>query len=74
MKHLSANEIIEFVSLTELNDEAKNLCATVNGHICKCKKCFELVKAFQMVKDELNSEIEKDIKIVRQLDEQEVSL
>lgn len=35
MEHLTVDEIIEFVSLTELNNEAINLFASVNGHIRK---------------------------------------
>lgn len=52
MKHLTVDEIINFVSLTELNDEALVLCAYVNEHIRKCKRCREIVRAFQMIYDE----------------------
>ena len=52
MKHLTVDEIIDFVSLTELNSEAVKLSATVNGHICRCRKCLKLVTAFQTVYDE----------------------
>ncbi len=54
MSHLTVDEIISFVSLTELNEEAIELSATVNRHICKCKKCFELVNNFQMIYDEFS--------------------
>lgn len=54
MSHLTVDEIISFVSLTELNEEATELSATVNRHICECKKCFELVNNFQMIYDEFS--------------------
>lgn len=52
MKHLTVDEILNFVSLTELNSESIELSATVNGHIRKCEKCLKLVRAFQMIYDE----------------------
>ncbi len=52
MKHLSVDEIIAFVSLTELTDEAIQFSAYVNGHIRQCERCLELVRAFQMIYDE----------------------
>ena len=52
MKHLSIDEILDFVSLAELNSESIELSATVNGHIRKCEKCLKLVRAFQMIYDE----------------------
>ena len=52
MQHLRVDEIIDFVSLSELNDEAVALAATVNGHIRKCQHCLRLTKAFQMIYDE----------------------
>ncbi len=51
MKHLSIDEIIDFVSLTELNGDSITISATVNGHIRKCEKCLKLVRSFQMVYD-----------------------
>lgn len=54
MKHLTVDEIIKFVSLTELNSEAINLSASVNGHIRECEKCLKLVRAFQMIYDEFS--------------------
>ena len=54
MKHLTVEEIIQFVSMTELTTETIHFSAAVNGHIRKCAKCLELVKSFQMVHDELS--------------------
>ncbi len=66
MKHLTVDEIIEFVSLTELNGEAINISASVNGHIRECEKCLKLVRAFQTIYDEFSrlssdSDIKKHI-------------
>ena len=55
MTHLTIDEMIEFVSLTELNSEALELSATVNGHIAKCERCLRLVRAFQIVYDGFSS-------------------
>lgn len=54
MNHLTVDEIIGFVSLTELNTEAIELSAAINGHIRKCEKCLKLVRAFQMIYDEFS--------------------
>ena len=67
MKHLSVDQIIEYVSMTKMNDEELNLSATVNEHICKCEKCFELVQSFQLISDEftelrLKGEFRKAVK------------
>ena len=52
MKHLTVDEMINFVSLTELNAEALMLSATVNEHIRNCDKCLKRVQAFQLIYDE----------------------
>lgn len=57
--HLTENEIIEFVSLDQLTDDSKKLLTRVNKHIRKCKKCFELVKSYQILYDEMNSRIKQ---------------
>lgn len=54
MKHLTVDEIIEFVSLNELNNDAVKLIGLVNEHIRECEKCRRLVRAFQMVYDEFS--------------------
>ena len=54
MKHLTGDEMIAFVSLTELNSEAISLSASVNGHIRRCEKCLKLVRSFQMIYDEFS--------------------
>lgn len=52
MDHLTVDQIIEFVSMNKLDEDAIALSATVNGHIRKCEKCLKLVRAFQTVYDE----------------------
>lgn len=63
MKHLTVDEIIDFISLTELNRDSIKLCATVNAHLCECDKCLELTKAFKAIHDEfVKLEKDKDFK------------
>ena len=52
MKHLTVEQIVEFVSLTTINDKAVALSAAVNGHIRHCGRCFDKVCAFQAIHDE----------------------
>ena len=47
MNHLPVDQVIEFVSIEELNEETIGLAVSVNAHICKCGKCLKTVKAFQ---------------------------
>ncbi len=54
MSHLTVEEIVRFVSLTELNAEALELAATVNGHIRSCEGCRRLVDAYQAIYDEFS--------------------
>lgn len=60
MKHLTVDEMIDFVSLTELTSESVALSASVNGHIRGCKRCLKLVRSFQMVYDEISKIGTKD--------------
>lgn len=55
MKHLTVDEMIEFVSLTETSEEADKILSKVNGHICRCSACLQKVRAFQMIYDEFMS-------------------
>lgn len=52
MQHLTVDEIIEFVSLTEYHEHAVTVCTTVNGHIRTCEKCLKTVQAFQALHEE----------------------
>ncbi len=54
MNHLTIDQIIDFVSMDVLNEQTLALAACVNGHIRKCPKCLQLVRAFQMIYDEFS--------------------
>lgn len=51
--HLTVDEMIEFVSFSEITEETLSMSAKVNGHIRGCAECMERVSAFQDVYDEL---------------------
>ena len=53
MNHLTVDEMIDFVSLTDLDKESLALASKVNSHISRCRECREKVKAFQTVYDGL---------------------
>lgn len=52
MKHLTVEDIIDFVSFNELTAETLDLASKVNGHIRSCEECLKKVDAFQTVFDE----------------------
>lgn len=52
MRHLTVDEIIDFVSMDRINAETLQLASMVNAHIGKCEKCLRRVKAFQSLYDE----------------------
>ena len=52
MNHLTLDEIIDFVSLTEINEESMQLLGKVNAHIAQCRECRELVRSYQLIYDE----------------------
>ncbi len=51
MKHLTIDEILDFVSIADLSRESVTLAAMVNGHTRKCEKCRKNVCAFQLIYD-----------------------
>lgn len=53
MDHLTLDDVIEFVSLTEINEESMQRISAVNTHIAACDECRVLVRSFQTVYDEL---------------------
>ena len=53
MNHLTLDEIIDFVSLTEINEESIQFMGKVNAHIAQCRECRELVRSYQLVYDEV---------------------
>lgn len=52
MKHLTTEQIIGFVSLSELNSDSVKLCSAVNTHIRECEKCRKVVRAAMNIHDE----------------------
>lgn len=69
MTHITIEEFIDFVSIEELNDEAKALAAKVNGHILECSECLEKARAFQTIYDAMgkidSAHIEKAFSAVK---------
>lgn len=53
MKHLTVDEMIDFVSINKLDDESLKLASVVSAHILQCDICRKKVEAFQIVYDEL---------------------
>lgn len=52
MKHLTIDQIISFVSLCKLDEQALELSCLVNEHIRECSDCLQQVRSFQDVYDE----------------------
>lgn len=53
MKHLTIDEMIDFVSFNKLDSESLALASKVNAHIFECDICRKKVEAFQIIYDEL---------------------
>lgn len=52
MKHLTIDQIIDFVSICRLDAASLELSCLVNEHIRECDECLGLVNAYQDVYDE----------------------
>lgn len=52
MRHLTVDEMIDFVSMDRINAETLKLASTVNAHIGQCEKCLRKIRAYQLVYDE----------------------
>ena len=52
MKHLTVDEIVDFVTLEKIDNKSLENAAKVNTHIRQCSGCLRKVRAFQMVYDE----------------------
>ena len=55
MKHLSANEIVGFVSLKKMDERSVAISSEVNSHIRHCAQCLDRVKTFQRIYDVFSS-------------------
>lgn len=53
MKHLTVDEIMDFVSFNKLDEKTVCLAKRVNSHIMNCAECRKKVAAFQEVYDEM---------------------
>lgn len=53
MKHLTVDEMIDFVSFDKVDAETLAKASYVNAHIRSCDQCLRKVRAFQTVYDEL---------------------
>lgn len=53
MNHLTLDDIIEFISLTDINEETMQLISAVNTHLAVCEECRALARSFQTVYDEM---------------------
>lgn len=53
MKHLTADEIIDFVTMESITQASIERAARVNCHIMQCDECRKKVEAFQAVNDGL---------------------
>ncbi len=53
MKHLTVDEMIDFVSFDKMDAESLAKASYVNSHIRSCEQCLRKVRAFQTVYDEL---------------------
>ncbi len=53
MKHLTVEQIIDFVSFETLDNNTLQIASQVTAHINCCDECMEKVRAFQTVYDRL---------------------
>lgn len=52
MKHITIDEIIDFVSFDKIDNRTLEMSRKVNGHIRNCEECIQKVRAFQAMYDE----------------------
>ena len=51
MKHLTFEEMADFVSFQTFDEKTVALMQKVTGHICRCGECREKLKAMQTLSD-----------------------
>ena len=51
MRHLNAEEIIDYVTLENMGEENLNLCRNVNSHIRGCGVCLERLRKYLDIHD-----------------------
>ena len=57
MKHLTVEELIDFVSARQLDADYLSLAARVTEHVRRCDSCLGRLNAFQLVSDGLKGSI-----------------
>ncbi len=50
--HLTFEEILEFITFDEINEETLALAGRVTAHIVECDECRENIRAYQTIYDE----------------------
>ncbi len=55
MEHLTIEDIIQFVTISVIDESSIRLASKVNTHILQCDLCRKKVSAFQTVYDEFLS-------------------
>ena len=55
MKHLTTDEIIDFISVEDAALQNEKLITRVNMHCARCQECFDAVKAFRKIYDEFTA-------------------
>ena len=70
MKHLTVDEIIDFVSISTIETAALEKAAMVTTHIRDCGMCMRRVRAFQLVYDTCirRGTVKEFGRIVREMD------
>ena len=51
MKHLSAEDIINYVTMDEMNETSLGFCKNVNGHIRGCSACLGKLRKYLDIHD-----------------------
>lgn len=53
MEHLTIEDIIQFVTISVIDENSFRLASRVNTHILQCDQCRKKVSAFQTIYDKL---------------------
>lgn len=57
MKHLTVEELIDFVTAREPDEQFLSLASRVTEHVRKCRSCLSRLNAFLVVSDGLNGKL-----------------
>ena len=56
MKHLSAEDIVNYVTMDAMNETSLGVCKNVNGHIRGCTACLEKLRKYLNIHDVYKTE------------------